>query len=463
MPSGHSKMQQEERNNERSTMSTQTRSYWDPHWETTPLDDLAPDIEERLRDQLRYVNEHSPFYRQKFDEAGIDPGLVGLDNLAELPFTVKEEVRRSQEQDPPLGAHACVGWAEILRIHASSGTTGQPTLIGLTRCDREMWSELIARCMWSMGARPESRAWIAATLGWWIAGLTFVDSLQHLGAAVLPAGNTEPGRTFSVLQRTGVDFVISTPSFVKYLAKFAREEMELDVATLGILHMGLGGEPGAGLPHTRGQLEEQWGCKVYDCMGTADFATLIWSECEAQDGMHFQGQGFIVPELIDPDNGEPVALERGVTGELVYTAIRRECTPLVRFRVGDLAEVLGHGRCSCGRTSFRIRAVGRTDDMLISQGVNIYPSAVADVVAGLRPQTTGQVQVQAESEGPSIEGTVPLTVEYDEASDLSALKSELEDKVRNELLFRADVELVPKGTLATEGGMKSSLVQRPDN
>ncbi len=443
-------------------MSTQTPSYWDPHWETTPPDDLSPAIEERLRDQLRYVDDRSPFYRQKFAEAGIDPDHIGLDELAELPFTTKEEVRNSQEQEPPLGLHACVGWPEISRIHASSGTTGQPTLIGLTQRDREMWSELIARCMWSMGARPESRAWVAATLGWWIAGLTFVDSLQQLGAAVLPAGHTEPGRTFSVLQRTGVDFVISTPSFVKYLAKFAREEMDLDVATLGIRHMALGGEPGAGFPHTRRQLEEQWGCKVYDSMGTADFSTLIWSECEAQDGMHFLGQGFIIPELIDPDNGEPVAPEQGVTGELVYTAIWRECTPLIRFRIGDFAEVLGHGRCSCGRTSFRIRVAGRTDDMLISQGVNIYPSAVADVVAGMRPQTTGQVQIQAGYEGPSIEGPVPITVEYDEASDLSALKTELEDRVRKELIIRADVELVPKGTLAPESGMKSPLVRRSD-
>ncbi len=128
-------------------MSTQTQSYWDPHWETTPPDELAAAIEERLRDQLRYVNDRSPFYTQKFDEAGIDPGHVGLDDLAELPFTTKDEVRHTQEQDPPLGAHACVGWPEISRIHASSGTTGQPTLIGLTRRDREMWSELIARCM----------------------------------------------------------------------------------------------------------------------------------------------------------------------------------------------------------------------------------------------------------------------------------------------------------------------------
>jgi phenylacetate-CoA ligase len=197
-------------------------------------------------------------------------------------------------------------------------------------------------------------------------------------------------------------------------------------------------------------------------MGTADFATLIWSECEAQDGMHFQGQGFIIPELIDPDNGEPVAPEQGVTGELVYTAIWRECTPLVRFRVGDLAEVLGHGRCGCGRTGFRIRAVGRADDMLISQGVNIYPSAVSDVVAGMRPRTTGQMQIQAEDKGPSIEGPVPLTVEYDEVSDLPSLKAELEDRIRKGLLFRADVELVPKGTLAPESGMKSPLVRRSD-
>ncbi len=436
------------------------KAHWDAFWETSEPAELLPEVEARLRRQLRYVVERSPFYREKLAGVGVDLDRIRLAELAELPFTRKDEVRRSMEEHPPLGGHACVSWDEISRIHASSGTTGQPTLIGATSRDREMWNELMARCLWATGVRPGSRAWVAVALGWWIAGLSFVEALEHMGAAVLPSGHTEVPRTFRVLQRTGVDYVNSTPSFMKYLAAVARDEVGIDPRSLGIQHVAVGGEPGGGLPEVRRQLEEDWGAKVYDNMGTADFATLIWSECEAQEGMHFFGDGFIAVELIDPASEEPIVPEEGARGEIVYTAIQRECTPLVRFRVGDVAEVLGSGRCRCGRTSFRIRCVGRADDMLICQGVNIYPSAVADVVASLRPRTTGQVQILVDGPGPSVPAPVPLEVEHAAGeSDLAALTAELEERVRRELLFRAKIELVPAGTLA-KGGMKSSLVRR---
>jgi phenylacetate-CoA ligase len=435
------------------------RAYWDPFWETSEPRELVPQIEERLRWQLRYVVERAPFYREKLAGLPLDLERIRLEELAELPFTSKDEVRRSQEEHGPLGGHACVGWDEVSRIHTSSGTTGNPTLVGATRRDRETWNEVMSRCMWATGVRPGDRAWVAVALGWWVAGLTFVEALQHLGAAVLPSGHTEPARTFRVLQRTGVDYVNSTPSFMKYLAGFARNELDLDPRSLGLKHIAVGGEPGGGLPQVRGQLEEAWGCPVYDNMGTADFATLIWSECEAQDGMHFLGDGLIIAELIDPLTEAPVAPEAGVRGEIVYTAIQRECTPLVRFRVGDIAEVLGTGRCRCGRTSFRIRCIGRTDDMLICQGVNIHPSAVADVVASLRPRTTGLLQIEAGGPGPSVEPPVPITVEFGEEPDLEGLAAELEQRIRRELVFRAKVQLVPSGTLA-RGGMKSALVRR---
>jgi len=435
------------------------RNYWDSEWETADPEVLAPEEEKRLQAQLTYVYERSPLYRRKLDDAGVDPSRVSLEDLGHLPFTTKEEVRRSQENAPPLGQHACVDWAEISRVHASSGTTGRPTLVGATQRDRQMWNELVARCMWAQGARLDSRAWVALSMGWWIAGLSFLEGLQHLGAAVLPGGNVEPARSFTVIQETGLDFMISTPSFAQYLLQVARER-DINPASLGLQNMGLGGEPGAGQPHTRRQLEESWGCRVYDCMGTADFCTVIWSECEAQDGMHFLGGGFIIPEIIDPETTNPVEPSQGASGELVYTAIWRECTPLIRFRMGDLVEVVGDGRCECGRTSYRIRCLGRVDDMLICQGVNVYPSAVADVVRALRPRVTGYIEIQADGPGPVVQPPVHVRVEYDEEQDLHALKTELEQKMRQELIFQAAVELVPKGTLAPQGSMKTKLVAR---
>jgi phenylacetate-CoA ligase len=440
-------------------MTTASESaVFDPAWELASDADVAPELERRLRAQLEWANERSPFYRQKFADAGVDVGRIALDDLAELPFTVKGDVHRNQAEEPPLGAHACAGWDEISRIHASSGTTGAPTLTGLTKRDRAMWSQTIARALWSIGARPGSRAWVQSSLGWWISGLTFVEALQHLGAAVLPSGAMEPARTFSVLQRTGVDFAISTPSFIKYLAGFASQQLDLDVRTLGLKSIGVGGEPGAGLPHVRRQMEETWGCKVYDTMGTADFSTLVWSECEAQDGMHFFGQGFILPEIVDA-NDRPVPIEPGATGELICTAIWRECTPMIRYRTGDVVEVAGTGPCSCGRHSMRIRCVGRTDDMLICNGVNVYPSAVADIVAALRPRTTGQLEIVV-GPGTSVAPPMPITVEAAAGADDPSLKAELEERIRKELIFRADVTLVPAGELAATGGMKSALVRR---
>jgi phenylacetate-CoA ligase len=440
-------------------MSEKYRNYFDEDWETSDPESLAPRIEERLRAQLVYSYENSPFYRRKFDEAGLDPSSVGPDDLERIPFTVKDEVRRTQETAPPLGEHACVGWEEVSRIHASSGTTGKPTLVGATVRDRQMWNELVARPMWAQGARPNSRAWVALSLGWWIAGLQFLEGLQHLGAAVLPGGNTEPTRSFSVIQETGLDFVISTPSFVQYLAGLAREN-DIDLHEIGPKNMGLGGEPGAGNPHTRRQIEDAWGCKVHDCMGTADICTVVWSECEAQDGMHFMGGGFVIPEMVDPATGDPIEPAKGAKGELVYTAIYRACTPLIRYRMNDIIEVVDDAPCSCGRTSYRIRCLGRADDMLIVRGVNVYPSAVADVIRFFRPRVTGHLQIHADGPGPSVEPPVRIKVEYDEERDLGELKKEIDSRIRHELIFASNVELVEPGTLAPKGSMKTKLVVR---
>lgn len=440
-------------------MTEKYRKHFDPEWETSEPGSLLPKIESRLKEQLSYTYENSPLYRRKFDEAGTDPSCVGVDDLSRLPFTVKDEVRKTQEESPPLGGHACVGWEEVSRVHASSGTTGKPTLVGATERDREMWNDLVARSLWAQGARPESRAWVALSMGWWIAGLQFLEGLQHLGAAVLPGGNTEPSRSLRVVGETGLDFVISTPSFVEYLAKVAGEN-DLDPKNLGVRNMGLGGEPGAGNPHTRRQIEAVWGCKVHDCMGTADMCTVVWSECEVRDGMHFMGQGFIIPEIVDPGTGSSIEAVKGATGELVYTAIHRECTPLIRYRMNDIIEVVDDAPCSCGRTSYRIRCLGRADDMLVVRGVNVYPSAVADVVRSMRPRVSGHLQIQGDGSGPSAEPPVRIKVEHAGDPDLEGLKKELERRIRHELIFASEVELVEPGSLAPTGDMKTKLVAR---
>ncbi len=437
------------------------RACWNEAAETIRADELRRLEDERLRRRLAWVARRSPLYQRKFAAAGIDVAAVGRDDLGSLPFTTKAEVRESQEEFPPLGGHACVPFEDVVRVHASSGTTGRPVLVGATRADIGMWNELVARTVWAQGVRPGSRSWVALMMSWWIAGLSFYEGLEHVGATVLPGGNTEPRRAFAVLAQTGVDYVISTPSFVTYLADFARDELGLDVADLGVSHMGLGGEPGAGIPDVRRRIEETWGCRVYDGMGTADFCTNIWSECEHQAGMHFLGQGLVIPEILDPDTLQPVEERPGVVGELVYTAIERECVPLIRFRIGDLVRIEHTEACPCGRSGYRIRCVGRADDMLIVQGVNVFPSAVVDVVGGFRPRVTGEIQIEVPGTGPQVQPPVPVRVEHgDSPGDLVGLGAEVEAAIRNRLMFRARVEMVPPGTLAAKGGMKRALVTR---
>lgn len=206
---------------------------------------------------------------------------------------------------------------------------------------------------------------------------------------------------------------------MNHLTQVARDRLRIDPGSLGVKAMALGGAPGAGVPQIRKQIEETRRCKVYDAMGTADFAPIIWTECEAQAGMHFIGQGIVIAEFIDPNTGQPLEPYEGLLAELVYTAINRECVPLIRFRIGDLVRIEGTGRCECGRTGVRIRCVGRVDDMFIVRGVNVFPSAVAEVIASFRPRVTGEFQIHLPARGGPIEPPVPIVVECGlEPSDL---------------------------------------------
>lgn len=433
-----------------------TGSIWPGSAESLSAGELRNLENERLRAQLDRVMSLSPFYAEKL--GSIDPSRLSVDGLAELPFTLKEEVRGSQDQHPPLGGHACVPFEEVRRVHASSGTTGRPTLVGATAGDVQDWNELISRSCWAQGVRPDWRAFVALSTGWWIAGVSFLEGLEHLGATVLPGGNTDLARSITVLRATGVDYMISTPSFARYIARRMRDDLGLDPRSLGLRSIGLGGEPGAGIPAVREELEAIFGARIHDGMGCADFAANFWSECEHQVGMHFVGQGLIVAELVDPETEAPMEFEEGAVGELVYTAIQRECCPLIRFRIGDLVRVEGNGRCACGRRGPRIRGVGRTDDMLIVSGVNVYPSAVIDVVDRFRPRVTGELQLRVPAEG-ALTPPVRIRVESVRGFD-PTLAAELEEAIRAELIFRADVETVPAGTLAPDGAMKRSLVVR---
>ncbi len=420
--------------------------------------DLAELQLAKLRRQVVYLEERSPFYREKLASAGVGSGdLDSLEALARFPFTTKQEIRDAQVAAPPLGRHACVGLEDVVRLHASTGTTGAPSWVGVTARDAEVWTELTASSFRVQGIRRDDVVVHAAGLTLFVGGLPARDAIERIGATFVPIGTGASEKVLAAMQTLGRTVLHATPSYAVYLAEVARER-GLDPRTLGVRKLTVGGEPGGGEPSTRARIEADWGAPVTEGLGNADVAPIIWGECEHQQGMHLTGAEWVHAELVDPETGEAVPWEEGAEAELVYTALERECCGLLRFRTRDRVRVLGLG-CACGRPGPRIRCVGRTDDMLIVLGVNVFPSAIRDLVSELHPQTTGAMQVVLREPGPGV--APPLHVEVERADDVAdeaALAARLEELVRGRLTVPVRVELVPPGSIP-RSQMKTALVR----
>ncbi|MGD9031920.1 MAG: hypothetical protein PVJ69_08930 [Desulfobacteraceae bacterium] len=416
--------------------------------------------EKKFSKQLDYVWENSGFYRRKFKAHGVEKGdIKGLEDLPKLPFTEKDELRKSQEEHPPLGTHCAAPMDEIIRIHSSSGTTGVPTFVGITRHDRKVWTDITARSLFTKSVRPSDVVIHAVGLTFFVGGLPVKDAIEHIGAAFVPIGTGASDRVVVTTKRLGGNVLHCTPSYAQYFAEYVKKKQNMEPSELGFEKLVVGAEPGGGIPAVKKRLQDEYQCILSEGMGNGDAAPIIFGECPAQQGMHFCAQEYIFCELIDPDSGQVLEMKDGAEGELVYTLLDRQCCPLVRFRTRDRI-TLFTGPCECGRTSFRIRCIGRTDDMLIVLGVNVFPSAIKDVITSFRPRTTGDMLVLLHRPGPTVEPPLRVQAEYAKGEkDLEALKKELEGVLRDKLVFRADVELVPEGTLPRYE-MKAQLIKK---
>jgi phenylacetate-CoA ligase len=419
--------------------------YWDAEMATLSQEAFDKLHEERLLRQMDYVWRNSKFYQDKFLQAGLKKGdIQSLEDLRKLPFTEKHELRDSQITSPPLGTHIACAMREVKRIYSTSGTTGRPTFIGLTQRDIEFWKESATRAFWTCGLRPGSI--VPLVVAPFLIAASYSDALQNIGT-VVPIGVGATDRLIGAFQHIGANALLSTSSFPLHFADSLRRR-GVDPGSLGIKIIMAGGEPGAAIPSVRREVEEVFGCAFLEMMGNGDVCGQMWAECRHKRGMHFVAQGIIHPEIIDPDTGEVLEIREGMKGELVYTSLARECIPLIRFRSRDNVEVT-QTSCECGRTGFGIRVFGRTDDMIIVQGVNVYPSAVRDIVAGLAPKTTGSIEMQVYHPPPDgWEPPIDVKVEFGpDPGDLDALKGEIESLIREKLVFRARVEVVPPGSL----------------
>jgi len=418
---------------------------WNREAECMSRGDLTRLHNQKLREQLQYVSDKSLFYQKKFVAAGIDIDRIkNIEDLTSLPFTEKNELRESQLQVPPFGTHIACEPVDVKRVYSTSGTTGRPTYIGLTKHDLDVWRETASRVFWANGMRRDDRVPLAVSP--FVVAASYADAFENIGTSI-PVGVNVTDRLIDAFRFAGATALLCTASYPLHFAK-ALEERGVDPKSLGLRVIFAGGEPGASIPEVRRQIQELFGCRLMECSGNGDYCAMVWGECEYQTGMHFMGQGMIHPEIINPDSGEPLPIEAGVKGELVCTTIDRECIPLVRFRTRDQIEVT-HTDCQCGRSGFGIRIIGRTDDLLIVRGVNVYPSAVRDVVASFAPLTNGVIEIQMHQAPPEgWEPPIHLKVEINNGVEpADALKRKIELKLRDILIFRAEVELVSEGSL----------------
>ncbi len=442
-------------------MGTDGTGLHNPEVETRdPADQRARDAA-RYPEQIAYLFERSGFYRDKLGAAGFgDAASVGgLDAIAALPFTEKDELRRSQADHPPLGSHAAADWDEILRIYSTSGTSGDPCFIAITTHDLGVWTEISARSYAACGIRHGRRVVHNYGAGPFVAGAV-TDTLTRAGVTHIPVGTGNTERFVNALRKMSADALLATPSFALYLVDWL-EARDIDPATLGIARMALAGEPGGGDPVIRGRIERAFACRTNEAMGIGDVSVSLWGECDEQAGMHFSGRDFVHAELIDPETGSALPFEDGAQGELVYTALRREGMPLLRFRSRDHVTVNARP-CSCGRTSVRVRCIGRTDDMLIVRGVNLFPTALRAIVNRFAPHVGEVIQIRPTARGVKQEPPLPVHVELAPGIDPPAgLAERIEAAIRSDLIVAAKVTLVAHNSLP-RSEYKSKLVDYSD-
>ncbi len=425
---------------------------WDPV-ETLPGDELRELQVRRLAETVRRA-QAVPFYRHAFRATGVDADAIrSPDDVRRLPFTVKDDLRRNY----PLGFLA-VPRAAVARVHGSSGTTGKPTFVAYTRRDLDTWSGLVARFLVAGGLRAEHFVHVAFGYGLFTGGFGLHYGIERVGAAVIPAAGGNTPRQVLLIKDLGAEVLVCTPSYALHIAEVARAE-GYGPGDLPLRFGHFGGEPWT--EEMRVEIERSLRILAFNNYGLSEvIGPGVSGECGARDGMHVQEDHFVV-ECLDPETLEPV--REGETGELVFTTLTKEALPLVRYRTRDLA-ALDRRPCPCGRTGVRMsRVVGRSDDMLIVRGVNVFPSQVEEAL--LRVEGTApHYLIEISRPGALDEAVVKVEVRPGDFSDEMRQMVELRDRIDREIHavtgVRMTVELVAPNTLERSAGKARRVLDR---
>lgn len=434
---------------------------WNRAVETAPRSRIEALQRERLGTSIRWAAERVPFYRDALAAARIGPESFNtLERLRDVPFTRKEHLREHY----PFGLFA-VPLDQVARIHASSGTKSKPTVVGYTRNDLQIWREVMARSLAGGGAEPGHLIQIAYGYGLFTGGLGFHDAAEYMGCTVVPASSGNTLRQIRLLQDLRPHGLACTPSFALHIGETMREQGS-DPRALGLRYGFFGAEPWT--EAMRRQLEALWGVTAVDFYGLSEvIGPGVASECaEARDGLHVNEDHFL-PEIVDPGSGEP--LKPSTEGELVLTCLTKEALPVLRYRTGDVTS-LNPEPCRCGRTTVRMaRIKGRTDDMLIIKGVNVYPSqleAALLTIEELAPHY--QLVVDRTEAFPTlavhvepVEGLVAAWGGFDSGRpEIMALSARVAERLRGHLGLNPEIAIVPPKTIPRSEGKAVRVVER---
>ena len=431
--------------------------YYQPEIETMSRKDLEALQLERLQALVKRVYEKIPFYKESFDKAGVKPeDIKTLDDLTKFPFTVKQDMRDAY----PFGLFA-VPREEVVRVHCSSGTTGTATVVGYTQADLERWGDCFARFLYAAGCGPESTLQVSYGYGLFTGGLGAHNGGERAGCTVLPMSTGNTKRQVRLMKDFGVDCLCCTPSYALNIAEVAEEEgynpREFPI------HAGiLGAEPCS--EATRAEIEQKLGIQVFDIYGLSEvMGPGVACECEKQHGLHVCEDQFII-EIVDPKTLQPVP--DGEWGEVVFTTLCKDCSPLVRYRTRDISRILV-GECECGRTFRRMnRIAGRTDDMMILRGVNVFPSQIEEEIVSF-PEIAAQYQLILTTKGTLDHAelrveTVP-EFPFDEVRRLEKLKKDLQKALKENLQIAVDVKIVEPKTIERSEGKAKRIIDLREN
>lgn len=429
-------------------------SFYQPEIECASRDYLHALQSQKLLKMVGHAYENIPFYRKKFQEIGLQPGDIhSIDDICKLPFTVKNDLRDHY----PFELFA-VPQSELVRIHASSGTTGKPTVVGYTAHDIEVWADGAARAIVAAGGTKHDIVHVSYGYGLFTGGLGLHYGAERLGATALPVSSGNTKRQIQLLQDFGSNILCCTPSYAMFIGETVRD-MGIDPKTLKVRAGIFGAEPWTA--PMRQEIERLLAIKAHDIYGLSEIAGPgVAYDCECQDGLHINEDNFY-PEIIDPETLEP--MPDGEYGELVFTCIGKEALPLVRYRTRDICALV-RIPCACGRTTVRMsKPKGRSDDMLIIRGVNVFPSQVEHVLLGLGMDPNYQIVVNRKHSTDDMEVQVEMGdgLFSDAVRNLEAIEKKVESALQSVLNIHARVRLVEPGSLPrSEGKAKRVIDQR---